>query len=173
VQPNFVKEVTLQGSNKEELFIFSIPEEFVSKNLFIEVSTLTKKVFDTYFSTSLKVTISENLGEIKVTDTSLKPLNKVYVKAFAKMKDGSVKFYKDGYTDLRGKFNYLSLNTDQLKSLSKFSVFIMHDDLGSIIKECNPPANMSSSSGLSDYENLQNYRQEVKQIWRSKNKSNK
>jgi hypothetical protein len=99
----------------------------------------------------------------------MKPLNKVYVKVFAKMKDGSVKFYKDGYTDLRGKFNYLSLNTDQLKSLAKFSVFIMHDELGSFIKECNAPENMSSEVGISDYENLQNYRQEVKQIWRSKN----
>jgi hypothetical protein len=136
---------------------------------------LSKKVFDTYFSTSLKVTISENLGEIKVTDNNLKPLNKVYVKAFARMKCNTVKFYKDGYTDLRGKFNYLSLNTDQLKSLSKFSVFIMHDELGSFIKECNPPENMSSNEvvGLSDYENLQNYRQEVKQLWRSKNKCSK
>jgi hypothetical protein len=137
------------------------------------VATLSKKVFDTYFSTSLKVTISENLGEIKVTDNSSKPLNKVYVKVFARMKDNSVKFYKDGYTDLRGKFNYLSLNTDQLKSLSKFSVFIMHDELGSFIKECNPPENMASSVGISDYESLQNYRQEVKQIWRSKNQASK
>src|SRR5690606_17741828 len=127
-------------------------------NLFIEVSSMNRKTFDTYFSTSLKVTISENLGEIKVTNESMQSLPKVYVKCFARMNDKSVKFYKDGYTDMRGKFNFISLNTDQIKSIERFSIFIMHDEYGSIIKECNPPANMKKDSGKSDYENIQNYR---------------
>lgn len=173
VQPNFVQELKVNNSTKEELTIFPIPNEFLSKNIFIEVSSINKKAFETYFSTSLKVAISENLGEIKVTDNNLKPLPKVYVKCFAKMNDNSVKFYKDGYTDMRGKFNFILLNTGQLKNLTRFSIFILHDEFGSIIKECNPPANISKESSnnvTSDYENYQNYRQEVRQIWRTMNK---
>jgi hypothetical protein len=111
------------------------------------------------------------MGEIKVTDVYLKPLNKVYIKAFAKMKDGTVKFYKDGYSDLRGKLNFVSLNTDQLKNLTRFSIFIMHDEYGSIIKECNPPEiTKNDNIGLSDYDNYQNYRQDMKILWRQQNK---
>ncbi len=119
----------------------------------------------------MKVTISENLGEVKVTDNNVKPLNKVYIKVFAMMSNGSTKFYKDGYTDLRGKINYLSLNTEQISSIKRFSIFIMHDDYGSIIKECDPPSTIKPiDNESSEYDNYQNYRQEVKQIWRTKNK---
>jgi hypothetical protein len=170
VLANFSQVVELEKSTKENIFTFQIPNEYASKNLFIEVSSISKKAFETYFSTSLNCTISENLGEIKITDSSFQALTKVYVKCFARMKDNSVKFYKDGYTDLRGKFNFISLNTDDLRNLSRFSIFVIHDQFGSLIKECNPPANIPQDSGVSDYDNYQNYRQEVKQIWRSKNK---
>ncbi len=90
-------------------------------------------------------------------------------------KDEKVKFYKDGYTDLRGKFNYVSLNTDQLMNVKKYSILIMHDELGSMIKECNPPANIqnnvSSDQKLSQYEQYQNYRQNMKKQWRKYNKN--
>jgi hypothetical protein len=36
----------------------------------------------------------------------MKPVPKIYVKCFAKMKTGKTRFYKDGYTDLRGSFDY-------------------------------------------------------------------
>jgi len=42
-----------------------------------------------------------------VTDAaSGKALAKVYVKSYVRTADGEVKFYKDGYTDLRGRFDY-------------------------------------------------------------------
>ena len=149
---------------------FPIPEEFISRNLFIEVSSLSKKNFDTYFSTNLKISITENLGEVKVTDMNLKALNKVYVKCFAKVKNGTVKFYKDGYTDLRGRFNYITLNTDTLSEITKFAVFIIDDNYGSIIKEINPPANIAPNSNSGEnvgYEEWKNYRQELKTQWKS------
>jgi hypothetical protein len=152
------------------MFSFEIPNEFASSNIMIEISSLATKAFDTYFSTSLKISISESLGEVKVTNKEGVCLNKVYVKCFAQMKNGDVSFYKDGYTDLRGKFNYITLNTDSLKEISKFSLFVMDDNLGSAIKECNLPSNISSSSGASDYDNYINHRQEVKSKWRMANK---
>ncbi len=37
-----------------------------------------------------------------------KPMVKTYVKVYVETHDGKVRFHKDGYTDLRGKFDYLS-----------------------------------------------------------------
>jgi len=74
------------------------------------VSSLDKKCSVTYFSTSLKVSIIENYGQIKVLDKEDKPLQRVYVKAFAKESNGNVCFYKDGYTDLIGRFDYASVS---------------------------------------------------------------
>jgi hypothetical protein len=135
----------------------------------IEINSLSIKSFDTYFSTSLKITISESLGEVKVADKEGKLLNKVYVKCFAQMKNGDVSFYKDGYTDLRGKFNYITLNTNSLGDIQKFAIFVMDDNLGSAIKECNPPPNLTTTTG-NNYDNYMNYRQEVKSQWRQLNK---
>ena len=57
----------------------------------------------------MKIYILESIGEIKVKHDN-KPLSKVYVKCFArKSQSASAQFYKDGYTDLRGTFDYASL----------------------------------------------------------------
>ena len=48
-------------------------------------------------------------------------------------------FYRDGYTDIRGKFEYAVTSGDSLKSVSKFSILIQSAEFGSQIKEVNPP----------------------------------
>ena len=55
------------------------------------------------------------------------------------MKDGSVAFYKDGYTDLRGRFDYVSLNTDELDRVAKFAILVLSDAKGAVVKEAAPP----------------------------------
>ena len=57
----------------------------------------------------------------------------------AKLKDGRIRFYKDGYTDLRGRFDYTSLNTNELDFVDKFSLLIMSDENGAVVREANPP----------------------------------
>ena len=69
-----------------------------------------------------------------------KPLPKVYVKVYAKLADGSVKFHKDGYTDLRGRFDYASVNTPEPQPIERFAVLVLSDDHGALIREANPPA---------------------------------
>ncbi|MFT5468912.1 MAG: hypothetical protein ACI8UO_004025, partial [Verrucomicrobiales bacterium] len=56
-----------------------------------------------------------------------------------RMTDGSVKFYKDGYTDLRGKFDYASLNTNEIEQVQEFAILVVHDEHGSLVKEVKPP----------------------------------
>ena len=62
-----------------------------------------------------------------------------YVKGYARMNAGRVKFYKDGYTDFRGKFDYVSLNPGQLDDVDRFAVLVLNDEAGAMIREAKPP----------------------------------
>jgi len=68
-----------------------------------------------------------------------KALGEVYVKVFMQDSDGAEKFYRDGYTDIRGKFEYANTSLDQLKKVRKFSILVQSKSLGSQIKEVDPP----------------------------------
>jgi hypothetical protein len=82
----------------------------------------------------------ENYGQVRVSHaTTAKPVPKAYVKVFAQMQDGQTKFYKDGYTDLRGRFDYTSLNTNEIEIVKKFSILILSDEFGAAVKEATPP----------------------------------
>ena len=65
------------------------------------------------------------------------------MKCFAKANSGKVSFYKDGYTDLRGRFDYATLNSNDISNIEKFAIFIMNDDFGSVIKEAQAPNKLS------------------------------
>jgi len=90
------------------------------------------------------VRIIENFGELKVfvanIDGQDTPLPKTYVKVYQKTNGGEVKFFKDGYTDLRGRFDYAQLSGTSIANVEKFAVFISNDDYGSLIKEANKPS---------------------------------
>ena len=63
----------------------------------------------------------------------------VYVKVYARMNDGEIRFYKDGYTDLRGRFDYTSLNTNELDSVARFALLILSENDGAVVREADPP----------------------------------
>lgn len=124
-----------QGSKKVEL-----PKDLHNKNVLVEITGGGQTKTQAYYSNSLTVQLIENYGQLKVTHaTTNKPIAKAYVKVYAQRPDGSSRFYKDGYTDLRGRFDYSSLNTNDLDAVTKFSVLVMSDEHGAIVKEANPP----------------------------------
>ncbi len=57
------------------------------------------------------------------------------------MKYGNNKneFYKDGYTDIRGGFDYVSVSSGQLKDTKKFAILIVTNDNGCSVKFVNKP----------------------------------
>ena len=124
---------------KSTTFSFEINKDFENKNVIIEVDCGSKKVFQTYLSCALKVSIIENYAELKVTDSKGAPIPQVYIKAFAKHQNGEIKFFKDGYTDMRGKFEYGYNNTEKLTNIEKLSILVMSEKFGSVIKECKLP----------------------------------
>ena len=93
-----------------------------------------------YYANSLNAQVIENYGQVKVThQTTTKPLPGVYVKVYARMRTGGVKFYKDGYTDLRGRFDYTSLNTNELDNVQRFSLLVLSAKDGAVVREAAPP----------------------------------
>jgi hypothetical protein len=117
-----------------------LPDDLQKKNMLVEVVGAGKTRVATYFATDMDVKFTENYGSLKVADSvDGKPLGKVYVKVYAKLADGSVKFHKDGYTDLRGRFDYASVNTPERQAIQRFSVLILSDERGAVIREAAPP----------------------------------
>jgi hypothetical protein len=50
-----------------------------------------------------------------------------------------VRFHKDGYTDLRGRFDYASVSSD-VAAATRFAVLVASDTDGAVIGEADPPA---------------------------------
>ena len=93
-----------------------------------------------YYSNLLNVQMTEAYGQLRVTQTAdQRPLSTVYCKVYARMQDGSTVFYKDGYTDLRGRFDYATLSTNMLDNVDRFAVLILSENQGAVVREVAPP----------------------------------
>lgn len=62
----------------------------------------------------------------------------MYVKVFMRDTSGKEVFYRDGYTDIRGKFEYAQTSGDKLKSAVMFAILVQSEH-GSLIREIKPP----------------------------------
>ena len=138
IKPNLSEQKELPAD--AELLTFTIPEAFASRNVLVEVVAAGRTESVAIYSNSLKVQITAAYGQIEVLgEQDSKPLPRTYVKVYAKMKNGEVRFLKDGYTDLRGKFDYISLSTGELDEVEDLSLLVMSEGNGSLVREVAPP----------------------------------
>lgn len=138
IRPNFSKTIELE-KNKKQIKI-ELPDEYKSANAVIEISAGGMKKSISNFSNQMLIQIVENYGRVKVYNSKTgKAIPNTYIKVYARMNMGHVAFYKDGYTDLRGEFDYTSLNTNELDEVERFALLVLSDEYGAVIKEANPP----------------------------------
>lgn len=138
IRPNHSDKIEL--AKKQNSMKIEIPEQFLNKNVLVEVSGNGVNASAPYYATSMRVQLIEQYGQLRVTDQDgEKLLDTVYVKVYARTKDGKVKFYKDGYTDLRGRFDYASLSTNELDNVQQFSILIYSSEKGAEVHEALPP----------------------------------
>ena len=140
IRPNMTQAMDLPKN--QSTVTFDLPEKLRSSNVLVEISGGGQTKSQPYYANSLAVQVQENYGQVRAVTANPnhgKPLPKVYVKVYARMKDGSVRFYKDGYTDLRGRFEYASLNTNDLDNVDRFALLILSDDHGAVVREAGPP----------------------------------
>jgi hypothetical protein len=139
VSPNFSQIVQLPKDKTS--FKVAVPSQFSNANVYIEVLGQGATRCKTFYSNSLSVQVIEPYGTVKVTSKNGNtPLPMTYCKIYARNKDRSVSFYKDGYTDLRGKFDYASLSTNKLPNVDRFSILVMSEVNGACVREAKPPS---------------------------------
>lgn len=152
VQPFQEKVLPVDYKEGPCLTVLSIPQNLTKESLFIEINHneegATKSKFLEYSPFVLSHSINQEFGIIKVFDPSeKKPIPKIYVKCFAKYKNGSVAFYKDGYTDIRGSFDYAALSKDKIDDVQIFSILILSPEYGSKIVQVDPPVKIGKVEG--------------------------
>jgi hypothetical protein len=139
-----------------------LPKDLVSRNVLIEVTAAGKKRSHPYYANAMNVRLLENYGQLLVIESANtqvvakgppssesraqdpRGLPKVYVKVYARLADGTVKFHKDGYTDLRGRFDYASVSTpssvaQDRQPISRFAILVLSEERGALIQEAAPP----------------------------------
>ena len=138
IKPNDSQVVNF--NEKAVLHSIPLPEKFHNANVLVEIVGAGQNKSRAYYSNAMTVQVIENYGQVKVAQASTgKALPKTYVKVYAMTGDGQVKFYKDGYTDLRGRFDFTSLNTNDLDNVQKFSVLVLSEQHGAVVREAQPP----------------------------------
>ena len=135
IRPVMTREVALTGNTTS----IALPAEFANANVMVECVAAGIRKSQAYFANRLSLRLIENYGQLQVTDAATaKPLSKVYVKVYARGSNG-VKFFKDGYTDFRGRFDYVSLNTNELDGADRLALLVMDEKHGTLVREAAPP----------------------------------
>ncbi|ACY15829.1 hypothetical protein [Haliangium ochraceum] len=119
---------------------FALPAAYARRNVVVEVIAGGLRRASGHYAHELSVHLAQSYGQVRVrAQGGDQPLPRSYVKVYARMRDGSVRFYKDGYTDLRGCFDYASLSTDALDRVERFSMLVATEEHGALIREVAPP----------------------------------
>ena len=138
IRPNESLEVELaEGETRQTI---DLPESLRTANVLVEIVGAGETRSQAYYAHSLDVQVQDEFGQLQVRhESDRRPLSRTYVKVYARMQSGEVRYYKDGYTDLRGRFDYASLSTNELDGVERFSVLVLHEEHGALVREITPP----------------------------------
>jgi hypothetical protein len=117
------------------------PAQLRGKNVVVEAVGAGIRKAKVHYANDLATNLSHQYGQLRVQRASDRgALAATYVKVYARKRGGQVAFYKDGYTDLRGWFDYASLSTTELDAVERFAILVCSDHAGAAILEAGPPA---------------------------------
>jgi hypothetical protein len=137
IEANHVQDLALGPDGRTTV---PIPEAMLRADLVIEAVAPGLRAAVTRYAHDLAAQLAQRYGQIRVLRASTQaPLPTTYIKVYARQRGGAVAFYKDGYTDLRGRFDYVTLSTDDLDRVERFAILVVSDDAGSTVLEVPPP----------------------------------
>jgi len=122
--------------------IVDIPADLRNCNSIIRLTwgDESKDVVVNDYDNEIDVQVSEAIGEVRVISTEEKtegtPVAGAYCKVYSKNTDDTVQFYKDGYTDCRGRFDFINISTSDQKKAVRFALLVT-SKLGSCKVEVN------------------------------------
>jgi len=128
MQPNhIIKNIKLSGGKKT---VVDIPRSLHNANAIIRLTwgVEGKEVVVNDYDNEIDVQVSREVGEVRVVSTEEKsfdePVAGAYCKVYSKNSDGTTQFYKDGYTDIRGRFNFRDLSTSDQNKAVRFALLV-------------------------------------------------
>lgn len=128
------------NAKKEGILEIPLPEAYWNENVMVEIVGGGKRRAIPYLAHAMHVILIPNYGQLSVSDAVTRtPLATVYGKVYAKMRGGEIRFWKDGYTDLRGRFDYATVSDAPLQDVEKFAILLLSESHGSVIREVDPP----------------------------------
>jgi hypothetical protein len=117
-----------------------VPEPFRRTNALIEIEGGGQRQILASYASALDLRLAPASGQLQVVRTGDgKPIPAAYVKVYAELADGRVAFHKDGYTDLRGRFDYVTLSGGGPAGMRRLALFVHGDADGSAVREVTPP----------------------------------
>ena len=117
------------------------PAALRGKNVVVEAVGAGQRKAKIHYANDLTTVLAHQYGQVRVERASDHgPLAATYIKVYARRHGGTVSFYKDGYTDLRGWFDYATLSTNDLDQVERFAILVCSDTSGAAILEASPPA---------------------------------
>ncbi|MEP7122072.1 MAG: hypothetical protein ABJE95_14230 [Byssovorax sp.] len=138
IDPGATVDVALGASGRTPV---AIPEAMRGANVVVDAVAAGQRRSIAYYAHDLAVEIADNYGQARVLRASTqRPLAAAYVKVYARQTGGAVAFYKDGYTDLRGRFDFATLSTDDLDRVERFALLVVSQEAGATVLEAAPPA---------------------------------
>jgi hypothetical protein len=109
----------------------AIPQFLRKGNLLVSAESGDFKQLKILQSKALELRHLPQDRAVRVLDAATrKPLAKTYVKVFAEKRNGEVVFHKDGYTDLRGMFDYLSHTGSDPADIKRVAILASHPEKG-------------------------------------------
>lgn len=136
IEPGYRQVIAIEASPQRVPW----PESMRGKNVVVEAVGAGLRKAKVHYAHDLTVVTAHQYGQVRVARASTRaPVAAAYVKVYARRHDGEVAFFKDGYTDVRGWFDYASLSTDELDHTARFAILVHADALGATIVESAPP----------------------------------
>jgi len=131
VEPN-EREADIKLPEGQNQITINMPPSMRNQNSIIRVTSGSGNVVvDQDYDNMMVCQVAKSVGELRVMDNKGAAIPAAYVKVYSRTTDGTVSFFKDGYTDLRGRFNYRDISTSKAANTERFAVMVQTPTLGS------------------------------------------
>ncbi|KAA6400993.1 MAG: putative secreted protein [Streblomastix strix] len=156
LKPNFEMKVPLKLTKEKiisEETIIEVPKAVKLKNAYVEAEYCGIRKTSSLFVSNMDIVVQERTGRIVVIhSTNKRPLPQIYIKVYKQVNNsvisgGKGQFVKDGFTDLRGCFDYASVSQESGISKSsgikdRYAILVFSSKYGSEVREVDAPAEL-------------------------------
>lgn len=137
---NFVMptdQIMLDLDKTQRSMTVDLPATLHDKSSVVEVIGAGMTVSKANYDNHLRIEISAKLRQIRVFDkTTSKAIAKAYVKVYGQTPDcPDGRFLKDGYTDLRGRFDYATVSSDEMQFVKALAILVLSPSAGADVLE--------------------------------------